>query len=101
LITSVARLYQSHQVSLSIFRNYLKTQLTLYLKILNSVLLHPTLLPFELWRMNALNFVFQYFNQPKDLAFWTLTCGSYPFSHILSHVLRYQPFELLALPGFP
>jgi hypothetical protein len=56
---------------------------------------------FKLWRINSLGFVFQYFNQPLDLAFWTFTYGSYPFSHIVSYVLRHQPFGPLALPGFP
>jgi hypothetical protein len=73
----------------------------LCLKILDSVLLHPPLLPFELRQINALNFVFQYFNQPKDSAFWTLTYGFYLFSHMLSHVLHYQPFGSIMLPGFP
>jgi len=87
LLQVSADLHQSLQILLSIFRNYLKTWLTPYPEILDSIPL-------------TFHFVFQYFNQPKDLAFWTLTCGSYLFSHMLSHILHYQPFGLLVLPGF-
>lgn len=70
------------------FQDYLTVRLTPDLKILDLVL-------------PALHFVFQYFNQPPDLAFWTFTCGSYPSSHTVACVLHHQPFGLLMLPGFP